>query len=190
MRKLRKKLLMCIVPLLVIITSVLMLNIQIIGKNKISKQITIRANNNKYNQYTQLMEKSLPNLSDGQVYVGYSKVCINPNPEDGPVPLGGYGNTYNRVATLSEEEQQYKQDLYATAVAVMDKESNIVIFVTCDLINLGTSLVKNIRNSVAEATNIPAERIMISCTHTHSAPDTAFTNSAYPELVNSINLYK
>lgn len=191
MRKLRKKLLTYIVSFVAIITSILMINMQLISKNKISKQITnIRANTNKYNQYTQLMEKSLPNLSDGQVYVGYSKVCINPNPEDGPVPLAGYGNTYNRVADLSDEEQQYKQDLYATAVAVMDKESNIVIFVTCDLINLSTSIVKNIQNNVTAVTNIPSERIMISCTHTHSAPDTAFTNSSYPELVNSINLYK
>lgn len=95
MRKLRKKLLTYIVSFVAIITSILMINMQLISKNKISKQITnIRANTNKYNQYTQLMEKSLPNLSDGQVYVGYSKVCINPNPEDGPVPLAEIGRAH------------------------------------------------------------------------------------------------
>jgi len=129
-------------------------------------------------------------ITDNTISVGYSKICINPNPEDGPIPLAGYGNTYNRVARFEEGEQRYQQDLYATAVALKDDDGSNVIFVTCDLIAMGEDLCDRIRQRIEKDTNIEAERIMISCTHTHSAPDTGFSNSKYPELTNSVTKYR
>lgn len=165
--------------------------------------IIIALNNetNKFNKFimdsqvqnfegTNFITSNLEKLQEGQLYAGYSKVSINPDPNNGPIPLAGYGNTYNRLATFNEGDQKYQQDIYATAVAIMDENQNIVIFVTMDLIESAAMINYGIRDRIAEATNISYERIMISATHTHSAPDIAFSNSSYPELVNTIKEYK
>lgn len=49
-----------------------------------------------------------------KVYVGLSKVLINPNESDGEVPLAGYGNVQYRITDYSDDGQKYRQDLYAT----------------------------------------------------------------------------
>ena len=42
-------------------------------------------------------------------------------------------------------------------------------FVVCDLLGMHRSVSAEARKLIAEATGIPPERVMISCTHTHSA---------------------
>lgn len=126
---------------------------------------------------------------NSQIFAGYSKICIDPDPSKGPIPLSGYGNTYYRTATFAEGDQEYKQSLYATAVAIKDSKNNIIIFVTLDLAAMSEDKVNNIRKAVTTKTGVPGEKVMISCTHTHSAPDISFSNSNYPELVSSVNAY-
>ncbi len=132
---------------------------------------------------------TLDSLKQGQLYVGYGKASIDPDLEKGGVPLQGFANTQNRVATASG--QQYKQPLYATAVAIMDKDKNVVIFVTVDLCSIySETIINNMKKKVTEKTGIPGERVLISLTHTHSGPQVEFSNSAYQNLVDAIKLYK
>lgn len=94
--------------------------------------------------------------------VGYARTVINPNAS---VPIGGYGNTQNRMSTGNFDY------LYATAVAISDKDNETVIFMTLDLGNFGNGYADTLRNSITTATGIPLDHIMVSCTHTHSSPD-------------------
>ena len=60
-------------------------------------------------------------------------------------------------------------DLYATAL-VLDNGQTRVAWVTCDLLFLHAESVARIRQEVAQRTDILAEHIMLSCSHTHSGP--------------------
>ncbi len=60
-------------------------------------------------------------------------------------------------------------DLYATAL-VLDDGLTKLAWVTCDLLFLHAESVARIRQEVAQRTDIPAEHIMLSCSHTHSGP--------------------
>ncbi len=131
---------------------------------------------------------SLAALSQGQLYVGYGKASIDPDPKNGPVPLQGFGSSYNRTATI---ENQYSQPLYATAVAIMDKDKKVAIFVTVDLCSISSdTVINNIKEKVTSKTGVSGERIMISLTHTHSGPEVTFNNASYPNLNSAINAYK
>ena len=57
-------------------------------------------------------------LKEGQLAVGYGKVNITP--EDS-VPLGGFGNTDQRMST------GFRTYLYATCIAITDAEGNTAI---------------------------------------------------------------
>ncbi len=94
--------------------------------------------------------------------VGAAEARINPS---GAVYLAGY--QHGRKSTGVHD------DLYAKAVVVCDKENAIAI-VSVDCIGLPYPLVQRIRDLVE--TQIPrehfnADRIVISSTHTHAAPD-------------------
>ena len=45
-----------------------------------------------------------------------------------------------------------------------------MLFVTNDILLIPTPLARKIRHGIAEATNIPEANILVSATHTHSAP--------------------
>jgi len=99
----------------------------------------------------------------GGFQVGYARVNITPQGYD--VPLAGYGNTSER---MSEGFLDY---IYATCIAITDENDSTVLLITTDLIAVQTFMVERLRNSITEATGIPADRIMMQGTHTHSAPD-------------------
>jgi neutral ceramidase len=52
---------------------------------------------------------------------------------------------------------------------VLDDGKTMLAFVVCDLLGMHRSVSVEARKLIAEATGIPPERVMISCTHTHSA---------------------
>ena len=98
----------------------------------------------------------------GQMQVGYGKVNITP---DMSLPLSGYGNTEKR---MSDGFMDY---LYATCFAVTDPDGNTAILFGIDMGGTGVALFTTAREKISEKYNIPAERIIISASHTHSAPD-------------------
>ena len=94
--------------------------------------------------------------------VGYGKANITPNYS---VPLAGYGNTSQRMS------QGFLDYIYATCIAITDENDSTVLLITMDLIGAQTFMVEAMKTAVTKATGVPADRIMIQGTHTHSGPD-------------------
>jgi len=101
-------------------------------------------------------------LKDGQMLVGYGKVDITP---ELALPLAGYGNTETRI---SEGFYDY---LYATCFAVTDAQGNTAILMGIDMTGTGVSLYEKARKQISDKYSIPMESVIISASHTHSAPD-------------------
>lgn len=106
--------------------------------------------------------------------IGLAEVNITP-------PLGmqipGYGPK-PRLATGMKDE------LFAKA-AVIESGETVLAFIVIDIISLELDSSTRIRNRVYEYTGIPAEQVMVSCTHTHTGPPRpvdAVALSYYPTL--------
>ena len=65
-------------------------------------------------------------------------------------------------------------DLEAQALVVMPDQGAPVTIITTDLIGIAVELTQAVRARVAAATGIPASNIMLSASHTHSGPATAY----------------
>lgn len=76
-------------------------------------------------------------------------------------PLAGY--YYNRAA------EGVHDDLYAKAL-VLQQDTNKVALVVCDLISLARPIVEETRKIITETSGVPGENVMLSATHTHTAP--------------------
>ncbi len=64
-------------------------------------------------------------------------------------------------------------ELYAQAL-VMEINNEYFIIITSDLIGFSVENVSEIRDRIEQATGIPGDRVMMSCSHTHSGPATMF----------------
>ena len=93
--------------------------------------------------------------------VGYDRQVMNPEES---IPLDGYGNNDRRYCT------EVSDDICSTAVAIADGQGNAVILINADLIQAHEGLVNGLRPVIAIATGIPESNIVISGTHSHSAP--------------------
>lgn len=105
--------------------------------------------------------------------VGYSKQDITPS---SPTPLYGYGNPGERLHT------EVLDPLCFTCVAMTDEEDNTVMFVTIDLCSMDENSASAIRAKINAKTGVPKGNIMVSITHSHSAPQAAAINS---QLLNA-----
>ena len=107
--------------------------------------------------------------------VGFGRENVTPDFSCG---IGGYSDNETR------RSQGYLDYLYATCIAFTEGEDTILLF-TLDNLAANQQNVERLRESVAPATGIPAERIYAVATHTHSAPSIT-TNDAegvrYQEL--------
>ena len=97
---------------------------------------------------------------NGDFRVGYGKENITP---DGPVGMGGYGKSDQRISTgvLSY--------LYVTCIAITDADDNTILIYGMDLCGCGDAT--KFRTNISDATGVPVDNIMVSASHTHSAPD-------------------
>lgn len=95
---------------------------------------------------------------DGEIRVGTAVVKITP-----PLgtPLAGYYHVRGSQGVLD--------DICARAV-VLDDGKTQAAMVMCDLIGVSRSVVLEARRIITEKTSIPALNVMISATHTHTAP--------------------
>ena len=100
--------------------------------------------------------------------VGYAKENVTPS---SPTPLYGYGNPDERLHT---EVLDY---LYLTCVAMTDELDNTVMFITIDLCSMDDNTASQLRGKISQVTDVPKSNIMISITHTHSAPQAAAISS-------------
>ena len=99
--------------------------------------------------------------STAALQVGYGKANITP---EKPVPLGGYGRSDKRIS------QGILNYLYATCIAITDADDNTILLFGMDITAPGEAYI-NFGEVVSKATGVPLENIVISASHTHSAPD-------------------
>jgi len=100
--------------------------------------------------------------------IGWAQASITP---DQPVNLFGMFN--ERISTHVEEP------CLATALALQGADGEHAIWVSCDLVNVALEVVEEVRRQVAE--RIPGfvpHNVLISCTHTHNAPN--FRGDLFP----------
>src|SRR2546422_9581065 len=95
-------------------------------------------------------------MPDAPLQVAYEEADITP-------PLGGSMPGYFRDRQATGVLDPLKAKVVYLA---QDKES--VALVACDLIGMGASIVRRIRQAVAKATKVPPRHIWIHCTHTHT----------------------
>ena len=91
--------------------------------------------------------------------VGVAEVDITP-----PIgfPMAGYYHERLAEGTIDS--------LKAKAIVFRDAESQAAL-VVCDLIGIATDLSRAIRQRAADKTGIPVSNIVVSATHSHTAPD-------------------
>lgn len=101
---------------------------------------------------------------------GASAVTITP-------PLGSPIAGHFKV----REARTVDDDLTVRALVLDDGESRLAL-VVCDLICLGASTVNAVKGRISEQSGIPNDRVMISCTHTHTGPATVPLLAVDPDL--------
>ena len=95
--------------------------------------------------------------------VGYGKADISP---EKPVYLCGYGDPVAERMSTGVAER-----LYATCVSISDAKGVTVLLISLDLLNPMDSVVRPLREELAEQTGVPFDNIMVCCSHNHSGPD-------------------
>ena len=108
---------------------------------------------------------------------GYGREKVMP---DGPLTLGGSG-------TADRESEGNLDFLYVTVIAVTDEKDETVLLITHDFLNSDDSYVVPAKEKISEATGVPFENIMVSGTHTHSAP--AITSASLPGMAAYREVY-
>ena len=63
--------------------------------------------------------------------------------------------------------------LYARALLLADDDA-AALLITCDLLGLTLAFVQRVRAAIAAAIGIPANHVLICCSHTHAGPATLF----------------
>jgi len=100
--------------------------------------------------------------------LGWAQENITP---DQPVNLFGMFN--ERISTHVEEP------CTVTALALQGADGEHAIWLSCDLVNVSLDVVQDVRRAVAERIpGLDADKVLISCTHTHNAPN--FRGDLFP----------
>jgi len=94
--------------------------------------------------------------------IGFGKSDITPRVG---VQLAGFGPFRNR------HSNGIRDNLWARAIAFENNGSKVVI-VSCDLTGVVIEITDRVREIVSRDTGIFSGAIMVTCTHTHSAPST------------------
>ncbi len=122
---------------------------------------------------------------DKTLKIGYSKISITPSYS---VPLAGSGASETRMST------GIKDNIYATCIAFRDSKDQIAVILTLDLLHMSdenNNVYSSIVNQITSDHGISKNRIIVSATHCHSAPDifsthTSIKNQYLPELYSKI----
>lgn len=109
-----------------------------------------------------------PAIAEEPLLVGVAQVEITP-----PLgfPMAGYYHERLATGTLNP--------LWAKAVVFRQGETQAA-WVVCDLTGVATDLSTTVRKRASEATGIPYDHIVVSGTHSHTAPD--YYRSLYQHL--------
>ena len=80
-----------------------------------------------------------------------------------PVPMAGY-------ASRTKPFEKVAQDIYAKAFALEDREGHRAVLVTTDLIGISRAVAEPVCERIQEKTKLARSQILLSSSHTHSAP--------------------
>ena len=97
---------------------------------------------------------------DGVFKAGFARIDVTPKV---PIKKKDGSGSYTKV----------NDSIYLTCVAVNDGE-NTALLLTLDVSSIGASMDRSFKKYITSETGIPAENIMISATHTHTAPAPGF----------------
>ena len=116
-------------------------------------------------------------LPKGVFEAGYGRVDITPDPQHS-YDMAGYGAGRPSSAVLDS--------LYITCTALKDEDGNTYLLYNCDFLKVFTPLNLS-KPSISKATGVPVENIMISTTHTHSAPGLEYDT---PVIIDYVKIVK
>lgn len=108
------------------------------------------------------MKRSKLHPSPGQLLIGVGMADMTPPPG---IAQGGWG------AQLHQRSQGNDLPLRARALVLKDESSEVAI-VDVDAIGFDQPTTQGIVSAIAELTGIGRQHIRLSCTHTHSGPNT------------------
>ncbi len=74
----------------------------------------------------------------------------------------------------NHRSESVHDDLHVTALALSDGEKTALV-ISAEIGNIHTDLCNELRAELSRHTGVPAEHIVVACTHTHSAPNLAGT---------------
>lgn len=97
----------------------------------------------------------------------------NISPEIGAF-LAGYGLDFKSEAKLD--------DLFAAGLCMNDGKEKVLL-ISFDLLGLDEWYIKSLRKKCADLLNAPESAVMLSCTHTHTGPETR-TLAVAPQQLN------
>ncbi|MDE0504065.1 MAG: hypothetical protein OXI86_08305 [Candidatus Poribacteria bacterium] len=100
------------------------------------------------------------------VFIGLVLWLVNLSAACGAVLMAGAAETITTPATKGKEVHD---DLYARALVLAEDDMRLVV-VTYDGIGMSIASNNNLRRAINKATGIPAENIVINCSHGHTAP--------------------
>lgn len=101
-----------------------------------------------------------PSASPSSLLIGLGEADITP---PFPHPLAGFG----KARTACHEGVH---DAIAARAAIFETDGEQVALVSCEVIGLRAEIIDQIRQAIPAAWNLPPERVVITCTHTHGAP--------------------
>ena len=91
---------------------------------------------------------------------GLAAVKITP---EKPVRLAGY-------AARIKPSESVDQDIYATALALKDAQDHRAVLVTLDLCTMPANVGRAMRDRIMEKTKLDSAHVVLSLSHSHSAP--------------------
>ncbi len=113
-----------------------------------------------------------PHAAETEWMAGLATVKITP---ENPLPMAGY-------ASRTKPFDQVAQDIYAKALALEDRQGHRAVLVTTDLIGVSREVAEPVCERIQEDTKLLRSQILLSSSHTHSAPTLRLEERADPGM--------
>jgi hypothetical protein len=112
-------------------------------------------------------ETSVESLRSDRLQVGVHRIDISPAY---PVILGGYGTCFGSIESCRWATGVH-DPLFASAIAITKGDDALVIL-SLDSLGLAAQDADPVRQAVAQRLSISVDRVILTSSHSHAAPDT------------------
>lgn len=102
---------------------------------------------------------------EGAFEVGLYYADVTPKLGKHTVGLRGFGDTETRIA------KDILSYLYASCLALRDADGETALVISLDFSSMENKTFDQVRKAISDATGVPSENIVVSCTHQHSSPE-------------------